>query len=175
MFVNNPIDDEDQKRKKKANFKGNPQDIEERIESDELNWTRLESLWIFLNVFFFFNDLQTETTWGAGSHINSGPYLQGQERNTRYFFISSFFSCIFLILVFLFFFLYFLSILFTPLGTNRSLTVKPNERGGLCMSMWTWHSVSQISPSIIHQSRPVGKEYADHFEAATWNGPAHAD
>lgn len=92
MFVNNPIDDEDQKRKK-ANFKGNPQDIKERIGSDELNWTRLESLWNFLNVFFFFffNDLQTETTWEAGSHINSGPYLQGQERKSRYFFISSFF------------------------------------------------------------------------------------
>lgn len=106
MFVNNPIDDEDQKRKKKANFKGNPQDIKERTESDELNWARLESLEIFLNVSFFFNDLQTETTWGAGSHINSGPYLQGQERNPRDFIFSFllFLSVIFLILVFLFFF-----------------------------------------------------------------------
>lgn len=41
MFVNNPIDDEDQKRKKKANFKGYPRDIKERTGSDELNWTRL--------------------------------------------------------------------------------------------------------------------------------------
>lgn len=31
------------------------------------------------------------------------------------------------------------------------------------------------TPLHIHQSRPVGDEYADHFEAATWNGPAHAD
>lgn len=53
MSDNSSIEDEDQKRKKKTNFKGKPQDIEERTGSDELNWTRLESLEIFLNVFVF--------------------------------------------------------------------------------------------------------------------------
>jgi hypothetical protein len=36
MFVNNPIDDEDQKRKKKANFKGSPQDIKEQNQTSSI-------------------------------------------------------------------------------------------------------------------------------------------
>lgn len=60
--------------------------------------------------------------------------------------------------------------------TNRSLTVKPNGEEGL-MHVDVDMAQRQPNPplSLIHQSRNVGTEYADHLEAATWNGPAHAD
>lgn len=117
-----------------------------------------------------FNDMgsgESYKQWAISSRPGKKP--------PSFFSFLLFFSVIFYLFWYFLFFFYNFKYFIYPLGTNRSLTVKPNEGGGLCMSMWTWHSVSQIPPSIIHQSRPVGEEYADHFEAATWNGPAHAD
>ena len=41
-------------------------------EENNLDWTRLEAVEVLLNV-------HQGLSWGAGSHINSGPYLQGQK------------------------------------------------------------------------------------------------
>jgi hypothetical protein len=54
-------------------------------EEINLDWTRLEAVEVLLNV-------HQGPSWGAGSHINSGPYLQGQKGRSRmvFFFLFSF-------------------------------------------------------------------------------------
>jgi hypothetical protein len=71
--------------------------IYRKKEENNLDWTRLEAVEVLLNV-------HQGLSWGAGSHINSGPYLQGQKAVLAWgvffdFFIFNFdFSLYFLLL-----------------------------------------------------------------------------